>query len=252
MGLNWHYEAIEVNEGGLREFLQDCDADWLGLSLTMPLKAEAIRVCSEVDALASQVGGANTITWAGAITRAHNTDVSGFKTALALAGVHDVESAVILGGGATARAAVAAVSQITDQIAVYVRDPKREAGLRKAAGVRPINLQIVPWTQIESGLAAPLMISTTPQGVTDFLVDLKLDAPGLLFEALYDPWPTKLVAAWEHAGGRVIGGLELLVGQAIEQIKLFFVDNEGIDVSALRDVMLIAGRAELTRRNTMA
>jgi hypothetical protein len=39
---------------------------------------------------------------------------------------------------------------------------------------------------------------------------------------------------------------------AIEQIKLFFVDNEGIDVSALRDVMLIAGRAELTRRNTMA
>lgn len=252
MGLDWQYEAIEVKEGGLREFLQGCDSDWLGLSLTMPLKAEAIRVCSEVDALASQVGGANTITWAGSTTRAHNTDVAGFKTALALAGVNDVASAVILGAGATARAAVAAASQITDQITVYVRDPKREEGLRKAAGLRHINLQLAPWTQVASGLSAPLVISTTPKGVTDFLVELTFDGPGLLFESLYDPWPTNLVSHWERAGGRVIGGLELLVGQAIEQIKLFVGDHEGIDVSALRDVMLIAGRAELSRRNMLA
>jgi shikimate dehydrogenase len=252
LGLDWQYEAIEVHEGGLREFLQGCDSDWLGLSLTIPLKAEAIRVCSEVDALASQVGGANTITWAGSITRAHNTDVAGFETALALAGVNHVASAVILGGGATARAAVAAVSQLTDQVTVYVRDAKREEGLRKAAGLRDIKLQVAPWIQVANGLSAPLVISTTPQGVNDFLGKLNFDAPGLLFESLYDPWPTKLVSSWERAGGRVIGGLELLVGQAIEQIRLFVGDHEGIDVSALRDVMLIAGRAELTRRNTMA
>jgi shikimate dehydrogenase len=252
LGLDWQYDAIKVDEGGLREFLHACHSDWLGLSLTMPLKAEAIRVCSEVDALAAQVGAANTVTWVGSTTRAHNTDVAGFETALALAGVHDVASAVILGGGATARAAVAAVSQITHQVTVYVRDPKREAGLREAAGLRHIKLQVASWTQVANGLSAPLVISTTPQGANDFLGELNFDAPGLLFEALYDPWPTKLASAWERAGGRVIGGLELLVGQAIEQIKLFIGDNGSIDVPALRDVMLIAGRAELIRRNTMA
>jgi shikimate dehydrogenase len=251
LDLDWQYDAIEVKEGGLREFLKSCDVNWRGLSLTMPLKAEAITVCAEVDPLAIQVGGANTITWNGPISRAHNTDVLGFQRALDLAGVNGVDSVAILGGGATARAAVAAVSRFADEITVYLRDAKREEGLRKAVGESHIELHLAPWSEVAHGLAAPLVISTTPSGATDFLAGRAPSAPGFLFEALYDPWPTKLASAWESASGHVLGGLELLVEQAIEQIGLFAPEIEISDRSVLRDVMLSAGRAELIRRNSI-
>lgn len=249
--LDWQYDAIEVREGGLRDFLDSCDADWRGLSLTMPLKAEAIAVCGEVDALAIQVGGANTITWSGSKSQARNTDVLGFSNALQRAGVGHIGSVAILGGGATARAGVAAASEFAEEITVYLRNSKRQGGLRRAIGDKGCELLIAPWAQAVEGLAAPLVISTTPKGATDSLAIRVPIAPGLLFEALYDPWPTALVSAWVGNGGRVLGGLDLLVEQAIEQLRLFASEIDFSEVSELRDVMLTAGRAELIRRNSI-
>ena len=76
--------------------------------------------------------------------------------------------------------------------------------------------------------------------------------PGILFEALYDPWPTALVSHWRRNGGRVISGLDLLVEQGIEQLKLFASKMDLSDPSTIRRVMLTAGRAELSRRNSIA
>jgi len=250
LNLDWTYEAIEVKEGGLREFLNSSDEPWQGLSLTMPLKAEAITVCGAADPLASQVGGANTITWQGAKTTAHNTDVFGFSNTLKRSNLKDLEAVTIIGGGATARAAVAAASEFTKKITVYLRNPKRAAGLRNALGDSGSELFLSPWSQIGQGLSAPLVISTTPKAATDSLVDQVPISPGLLFEALYDPWPTVLVAAWQGKGGQVLGGLDLLVEQAIGQLKLFAPDLEFSDVAKLREVMLTAGRVELLARNS--
>jgi shikimate dehydrogenase len=250
LDLDWQYDAIEVREGGLRDFLDSCDSNWRGLSLTMPLKAEAITVCARVDPLAIQVGGANTITWKGSISQAHNTDVLGCRRALDLADASGIDSVTILGGGATARAAVAAASSFAKEITVYLRNIKRNEGLRKALGESKVELHIEPWNQATNGLSAPLVISTTPKGATDALAGLVPVGPGFLFEVLYDPWPTKLVSAWEGAGGQVLGGLELLVEQAMGQIRLFAPEVEIPDASSLRDVMLSAGRAELIRRNS--
>jgi shikimate 5-dehydrogenase len=60
------------------------------------------------------------------------------------------------------------------------------------------------------------------------------------------------VSAWEAASGGVLGGLELLVEQAVEQIRLFAPELEISDASDLRSVMLNAGRAELVSRNSSA
>lgn len=248
--LDWQYDAIEVKENGLRDFLATCGPEWRGLSLTMPLKSEAIAVCDEVDALAVQVGGANTITWLGEVSRAYNTDVAGFSNALALSGVNGTESVAILGGGATARAAVAAASKFAAEITVYLRNPAREEGLRQAAGDSHCEINVAPWAKARAGFNAPLVISTTPKGVTDSLASYIPIAPGLLFEALYDPWPTVLAAAWESTGGAVIGGLSLLVEQAIEQIRLFAKGTDLKDVPRLREVMSTAGRAELGHRKS--
>lgn len=248
LGLDWQYEAVEVAAGNLRDFLSDRDSNWQGLSLTMPLKAEAIEVCDEASPLAQRVGGANTITWHGPTSRAQNTDVLGFLNAIRLHGVANTDAVAILGGGATARAAVAAVSEFAESITVYIRDPLREEGLIAALGESAADLRILAWDQASRALAAPLVISTTPQGVGDFLVDSIPPHPGVLFDVLYSPWPTPIAAEWHWRGGQVLGGLDLLVEQAIEQIRLFIGEQTDLDDGALRTVMLAAGYGELKAR----
>ena len=251
LGLDWSYEAIEVREGGLDNFLRACDSSWQGLSLTMPLKAEAITSCDDVDPLALQVNAANTITWSASKTQAHNTDVLGFSNALKLQDAITIDSVAILGGGATARSAVAAVSKFASNITVYIRDPNREESLFQARGNGRSTLKIAAWDLAREALIEPLVISTTPRGVTDCLVESIPVVPGLLFEALYDPWPTALVSHWGRKGGRVISGLDLLVEQGMEQLRLFAPKIDLSDLSAIRRVMLTAGRAELIRRKSI-
>ena len=66
-----------------------------------------------------------------------------------------------------------------------------------------------------------LIIQTTPSGVFDEQVSNTTQANGVLLEALYKPWPTKLVERYADLGGKVISGKELLVEQALYQIELF-------------------------------
>ncbi|MFD8985300.1 shikimate dehydrogenase, partial [Streptomyces sp. NPDC059564] len=65
----------------------------------------------------------------------------------------------------------------------------------------------------------PLVIATTPAGATDALTGAVPEAPGTLFDVLYDPWPTALAAAWSGRGGTLLGGLDLLVHQAVLQVE---------------------------------
>ena len=64
------------------------------------------------------------------------------------------------------------------------------------------------------------MIATTPAGAADTSPRPCPSAPGVLFDVVYDPWPTPLAAAWADRGGRVVSGLDLLVHQAALQVEL--------------------------------
>ena len=74
------------------------------------------------------------------------------------------------------------------------------------------------------------MVSTTPAGAADNLVGVVPDDPGLLFDVVYDPWPTVLAARWAAAGGRVLSGLDLLVHQAVGQVALMTGRTVPVDV----------------------
>ena len=87
------------------------------------------------------------------------------------------------------------------------------------------------------------MINTTPAGAADALVDALPAEPGTLFEVLYDPWPTTLAAAWAERGGQVVGGLELLVHQAVLQVGL--MTGARVDVPGFADSLREAGERAL-------
>ncbi len=232
LGLDWRYERHEVAESGLRAFVEGLDASWRGLSLTMPLKHEAVRLATDVSALARRVGAANTLVLDGARRYADNTDVPGLAAALRERGVERVERATVLGGGATAASAVAALAGIAGRVDVVVREPARAAGVAHVADAVGLACVLVPWADAPTALQAPLVVATTPKGAADGLAGVVLPAPGVLFDVLYDPWPTPLAAAWAAAGGRVLGGLDLLVHQAVLQVEL--MAGRSVPVSVLR------------------
>lgn len=78
-----------------------------------------------------------------------------------------------------------------------------------------------PCERSAEGLRAGLVIAAPPKHVTDALATVVPPAPGVLFDVFYDPWPTLVAAAWQRAGGAVVGGLDPLIHQAAHQIEQF-------------------------------
>jgi shikimate dehydrogenase len=233
LGLDWSYDRHEVGERDLEAFLDGLDGSWRGLSLTMPLKHEALRLATRRSALAERVGAANTLVFGpGGERAADNTDVPGMIAALRESGVGTVPRAVVLGGGATGASAVAALAELTGAVTVAVRDPARAAGVRGVADAAGVSLDVVTWDELDAALAAPLVVSTVPKGAADALAAAVPATPGVLFDVLYDPWPTPLAAAWAAAGGAVLGGLDLLVHQAVLQVEL--MTGRTVPVEVLR------------------
>ncbi|MDX6226349.1 MAG: shikimate dehydrogenase [Frankiales bacterium] len=234
--LDWRYEAIECDEAALPGLLSSLDESWAGLSLTMPLKSAVLPLLDEVAPLARAVGAANTVVrrpggWVG-----ENTDVPGLATLLDEAGVDTVEHAVIIGAGATARSAVAALSVVTRSVTVVGRSSGRRDELGAVAAEVGVELAWVDWAEADSTVqTAPLVVATTPAGATDQLAG----GEGLLVDVVYDPWPTPLAARWR---GPVVGGLELLVQQAALQVEL--MTGAGAPVEDMR----IAGERALAAR----
>lgn len=235
LGIEGKYDAVEVKSGELLGFMnqvKETNANWIGFSLTMPLKEEILEVADFVDPLAAQINSANTLIPTQNGWRATSTDVSGFIWALASNEISDFESVQIIGAGATARAAAAAIDAPGRSIEIISRNPERELKMRKCITMGKTTFK--NWDDVE--LSADLVINTTPKGAADSLNS----GGGILFESLYDPWPTKLASTWR---GIVIDGLELLVHQAVDQIHL--MTGYILDRKLIAPILRAAGEAEL-------
>ncbi|WP_351224223.1 shikimate dehydrogenase [Streptomyces sp. NPDC002133] len=215
------YDRFEVDETDLPGFMNELDDSWAGLSLTMPLKRAIIPLLDEVSDTAAAVEAVNTVVFTEDGRRVgDNTDIPGMIAALREHGVEKVDHAAVLGAGATASSAVAALSRIcTGPVTAYVRTHTRAEEMRGWGARLGVEVHTADWAEAGHAFDAPLVIATTPAGATDPLVPYIPDRPGTLFDVLYDPWPTPLAAAWAEQGGGVVGGLDLLVHQAALQVE---------------------------------
>jgi shikimate dehydrogenase len=207
--------------------VSDLGPEWAGLSLTMPLKRVALTVADHASELAVAVGAANTMVFRDDGRYVDNTDVTGMVDALREAGVEAVSSAVVLGAGGTAQAALAALAALGERNpTVVVRDVGRARPLLETADRLGVRVSLRRWEG--SGLldGADVVISTAPRGAADGLLGTGGAArpsgsgPAVVFDVVYDPWPTPLAAAAMAAGARVVSGLDLLLHQAAHQVTL--------------------------------
>jgi shikimate dehydrogenase len=216
----WTYDRIECAEDGLAPLLAGLGQEWAGLSLTMPLKREGLRLAASVSSRAAAVGAANTLVPRDDGWFADNTDVLGIVDAVReVGGGRSFGSAAVLGAGGTAQAAVAALPSLGCSAAVvYVRDVSRAADLSLTASRVGVDLDVRPWSALSGGLSADLVVSTVP--APDVLADISVAGDGVVMDALYQPWPTPFALNAEKAGSVVLSGLDLLLHQAVHQVTL--------------------------------
>jgi shikimate dehydrogenase len=245
LGLDWTYDAHRVPSGGLGELLARLGAEWRGLSLTMPLKREALPLVDRLTDRARLAGAVNTLVLEDDGTRTgDNTDLPGAVAAIRERTPAPLATATILGGGATATSVGLALADLgVREIALAVRDEARAADTLAALRGHPAapDVLVTSLGGGPTGFAADVVVSTIPAAAqTPELVARCADVP-VVFEVLYDPWPTPLVTA--AAGRTVVGGLDLLVHQAVLQVELFTGRTVAVDV--LRD----AGERALAARS---
>lgn len=233
LGLDWEYDAYDVESGGLAAFLERVDKDWGGLSLTMPLKVEAIPLMDFIEPEAKRLGVINTVLVGGRAASRQlvgaNTDVHGIVAALGEAGVTELSRATIVGGGATAVSAMAAFAHLgCKRPFVVVRSRARAGGLLRAAsslGVEPVWVDMADAGRVTEALSASrAAVSTIPAAAGASLAtacgEPVLTPEQVLLDVVYDPLVTPLAAAWLRWGGTRVGGERMLLHQAGEQVRL--------------------------------
>lgn len=229
LNLDWSYEKIEIGEGQLGDFLSTCSDNYVGFSVTMPLKSEAFNLAATRDSFAEQTGAVNTLVRNADAWDGYNTDVPGAIMAMTERGFPQFTKAKVLGAGATARSLIVAASEFgVSNFEVFAR---RFSGFQDLENSLPtFNLefnQLSEQTEMETS-SSELLINTLPGTVADFL---QVKATGYLFDVTYAPWPTRLSTNFES--DRVVSGKDLLVHQALFQVRLM----TGLELPNQKDLL---------------
>jgi shikimate dehydrogenase len=246
LGLDWDYDARDVGEDELAAFLDGLDETWRGLSLTMPLKRAVVPLLDSVSARAEQAGAANTVVLdraGGPVRRVgHNTDIPGVAAALRERYDGPLDRAIVLGGGATAASVLLGLADLgCGSATLLVRDAARAADTLAAVDRHPAAPRVEARPLGSDVPPADVLVSTIPASAhTERELRLANEVQ-VVFDVLYDPWPTPLAARARDVGRRLVTGLDLLVHQAALQVEL--MTGEPAPLAAMR----LAGEQAVAR-----
>ena len=239
LGVPASFTAEEVTDLNFGEFyFKAKEAGYRGLALTMPLKEISIGFVDRVDPVAKQISSINTVIFESTGSIGLSTDLMAFKSLLT---PYFGKKIAILGAGGTARAAIGALKGTGSEVTVLTRSMNRHDQLHSAA--EDLEISFLDWLKFEEIQDRDLIISTTPAGATDGLSIISTKAD--FFEVIYHPWPTELAKRYQNLGKTVIGGLSLLVEQALFQIKYF--SQKDFDVNEMRQALLKVGHEAIRK-----
>ncbi|MGD8201210.1 shikimate dehydrogenase [Ornithinimicrobium sp. W1679] len=249
----WEYAATEVPQGALAGFVAGLGPEWAGLSVTMPLKDEALALADHADDDAVLTGSANTLVPSDGGWTALNTDVHGVGAALAEAGLLRPRRAVVLGGGATARSVLVALDRLgVEQVRLLVRDRARP-GTEELLGRLSARTTVATFPGTDGGGGAPdVVVNTLPATVDPAAHTVRAVLGGgcpVVMDVAYAPWPSGFARAVASASGGlvpVLRGTAMLAHQAARQVRL--MTGHDVPVEVLRTALLEAAGASPTTR----
>lgn len=257
-GIDAAYEAWDTPPDGLQGRVDALRGDdFLGANVTVPYKETVAPLMDSLDDVAARTGAVNTIVHDGGALRGHNTDVYGFRRALAETGFAPRGKRVaILGAGGAARAVTAALIDLgAHTIFVSSRNWRRADALAGAfRSATPVGTQVT-WSHWEDGAfiravsTADLVVNATPAGTARSDLEGRtptdtslIRAGALAFDLVYNPPETPFLAGARKQGAQAAGGLSMLVYQAAEAFRLWTGREAPVEamVAAAREALGLA------------
>jgi shikimate dehydrogenase len=224
LGIEAEYRRTHVTPEGLGDFFarRRDDPDWRGCNITIPHKQAALDFVDDRGGVRQSIGAINTVfrDADGALVGT-NTDAGGFYAPIAEL---DLTGApvVVIGAGGAARAVLFALSKMeVGRVTLLNRSPLKGAALLAAYGLKgdalPLDASLPP---------AALLVNTSPLGMIGqppLTLDLSpLPDDALVYDIVYAPLETDLLAQAHARGLETVDGLEMLIGQAALAFEIFF------------------------------
>ncbi|WOD37963.1 shikimate dehydrogenase [Nodosilinea sp. E11] len=249
LGVDYVYVAFPVVAEGLEAAIAGFAATGVqGFSITIPHKQSIMPLLAEVSAEAQAVGAVNTVWrtaqgWAGT-----NTDVAGFVAPLKAMSAWTGATALVLGNGGAARAVVAGCGQLGfAAVQVVGRNPQKLTEFEHSWAQSPLHplLTVHSWESLPQLLpTADLIVNTTPIGMhslagqTPLTADLLalVPATAVVYDLIYTPRPTQLLALAAQRGLVTLDGLEMLVQQGAVALELWL--QQPVPVATMRQALV--------------
>jgi 3-dehydroquinate dehydratase / shikimate dehydrogenase len=215
---------VEDLDSFVRDFVRPATRkmDWKlrGLSVTIPHKLAVMPHLDHLDETARRIGAVNTLVVEGGELHGYNTDVTGAMKPLEVLRPLAGARVAVIGAGGSARAICYGLQVRGAKVTLYARDTAKAQVLADEFGAR-----VAP---LESFVGeVDVVINCTPLGMHGHsegqspLPAESLRGVGLVYDLVYTPEETRLLADARAAGCQTLGGLAMLVGQAAEQFRLW-------------------------------
>lgn len=223
LGIDADYRLRHVTPDGLADYIAEAraDPDWRGCNVTIPHKIAVLDLVDDPGGVRDTIGAMNTVLRDGDSLVGTNTDAGGFFAPIAgldLAGKH----AVVIGAGGAARAILFALSKIgIGRVTILNRNVLKAAALLSRLRIKGDALPLTAPLP-----AADLLVNASALGMTGqppLTIDLApLPEHAVVYDAVYAPLETDLLAQAHDRGLDTVDGLEMLIGQAALAFELFF------------------------------
>lgn len=230
------YVARRVKIAGLPDFIKEVKTMKIkGISCTIPHKIQVIKYLDEIDKVAKKIGAVNTVINSNSKLKGYNTDWLGIVVPLEKTTSLKNKKVAVLGSGGTTRAAVYGLTKRGAKVTIYARSAGRAMSI-----VKDFECEARSFDSQEEIQNADIIFNATPIGLypkeKETPIDKKfISNKQIVFDAIYNPYETRLLREAKEQGAIVIHGMEMLLQQGMAQFKLF--TGHDAPEKAMRDVL---------------
>lgn len=243
-GAAYRYDVRTVRPEELPAFVRWAkDGGCAGFNVTMPHKEAILPLLDEVDTTAASCGAVNTVCIREGRAIGHNTDGTGFLDSLAGQGFYPQgRTVLLLGAGGAAKAVGHALAAAgAGRIIVCARRLERVAALAAQLPGCGEGIVLAQDAIQQAAAACDLLVNATPLGMAGSPAFARLDflqampPHAVVYDLVYHPRRTALLEAAARQGLRTVGGIDLLIRQAVRAFTFF--TGETPDTAALYDAL---------------